>query len=84
MPMPLSMVHSSRTLEGMILARDRCTCSLTSIYSGGQYELLDWLQNVTFPMEAKFADPKFARRTYTSVVQRVIDNGVGTPTFDVY
>ncbi|KIY63053.1 guanine deaminase [Cylindrobasidium torrendii FP15055 ss-10] len=43
--------------------------------SGGQYELLDWLQNVTFPMEAKFSDPEFARRTYTSVVQRVINNG---------
>ncbi len=27
-------------------------------------------------MEAKFADLEFARRAYTSVVRRVLDNGV--------
>ncbi|KAF8163613.1 hypothetical protein B0H34DRAFT_651932 [Crassisporium funariophilum] len=46
--------------------------------TGGQYQLLDWLQNVTFPMESKFADIDFARRTYESVVRRVIDSGTTT------
>jgi guanine deaminase len=44
--------------------------------SGQQYELLDWLNNVTFPTEAKFSDIDFARRTYESVVRRVVDSGV--------
>ncbi|KAG5644224.1 hypothetical protein DXG03_008819 [Asterophora parasitica] len=43
-----------------------------------QFELLDWLSNVTFPMEAKFSDTDFARRTYESAVRRVIDCGTTT------
>ncbi|KAJ7775024.1 hypothetical protein B0H16DRAFT_83154 [Mycena metata] len=46
--------------------------------SGQQYELLAWLENMTFPMESKFADIDFARRTYTSVVRRMIDSGTTT------
>ncbi|KAI5899576.1 guanine deaminase [Schizophyllum commune H4-8] len=49
-----------------------------NIGSGQQYELLDWLKHVTFPMEAKFADVDFARRTYESVVQRIINCGTTT------
>lgn len=49
-----------------------------NIGSGQQYELLDWLEHVTFPMEAKFADVDFARRTYKSVVQRIINCGTTT------
>ena len=44
--------------------------------SGQQHELLDWLSEVTFPMEAKFADPRFARKAYHAVVRRIIDSGV--------
>lgn len=44
--------------------------------SGQQYELLDWLDNVTFPMEARFQDVKFARKAYSTVVRRIIDFGV--------
>ena len=44
--------------------------------SGQQHELLDWLEEVTFPMEARFADADFARRAYTSVVKRTLDYGV--------
>ncbi|KAF9500518.1 Metallo-dependent hydrolase [Pleurotus eryngii] len=43
--------------------------------SGQQHELLDWLDNVTFPMEANFADVEFARETYVEVVRRVINCG---------
>lgn len=46
------------------------------VFRGGQYELLDWLQNVTFPTEAKFQDVEYAKKAYTSVVQRVLDCGV--------
>ncbi|KAH9952108.1 Metallo-dependent hydrolase [Amylocystis lapponica] len=49
-----------------------------NIGSGQQYELLDWLSEVTFPMEARFADVAFARRTYDSVVKRIIDYGTTT------
>ncbi|KAG8907518.1 hypothetical protein FRB99_003891 [Tulasnella sp. 403] len=45
---------------------------------GGQYELLDWLNNVTFPTEAKFSDVAFAKKTYEEVVQRVLSNGTTT------
>lgn len=42
---------------------------------GQQYELLDWLEKVTFPRERKFEDPLYARKTYESVVQRMLDCG---------
>ncbi|GAA5905260.1 uncharacterized protein JCM6883_006337 [Sporobolomyces salmoneus] len=45
---------------------------------GQQYELLDWLKYVTFPAEAKFKDPAYARKTYEGVVQRVINSGTTT------
>ncbi|POY72527.1 hypothetical protein BMF94_4353 [Rhodotorula taiwanensis] len=45
---------------------------------GQQYELLDWLSNLTFPAEAKFADAAHARRVYDSVVERVISAGTTT------
>ncbi|EPQ58278.1 guanine deaminase [Gloeophyllum trabeum ATCC 11539] len=46
--------------------------------AGQQYELLDWLENVTFPMESRFSDVDFARHTYKTVVRRVIDSGTTT------
>lgn len=52
--------------------------NLTNISSGGQYELLDWLNNVTFPTESRFADVDFAKRVYTSVVERVLNFGTTT------
>ncbi|KAB5591757.1 Guanine deaminase [Ceratobasidium theobromae] len=45
---------------------------------GGQYELLDWLNNVTFPTETRFADLEFAERVYSSVVDRVLNSGTTT------
>jgi guanine deaminase len=47
-----------------------------NIGAGQQYELLKWLEQVTFPMEAKFKDPEFARKAYTKIVKRFIDAGV--------
>ncbi|KAG6873806.1 hypothetical protein C0995_011031 [Termitomyces sp. Mi166 len=48
----------------------------THIISGQEYELLEWLDKVTFPMEAKFLDIEFARRSYEYAVRRIIDCGV--------
>ncbi|CAK5277358.1 unnamed protein product [Mycena citricolor] len=46
--------------------------------SGQQYELLEWLEKITFPMESRFSDPAFAHATYSSVVRRMIDAGTTT------
>ncbi|KAJ6630609.1 hypothetical protein B0H10DRAFT_1982024 [Mycena sp. CBHHK59/15] len=46
--------------------------------TGQQYELLDWLESITFPMESKYSDVDFAQRTYASVVRRIIDSGTTT------
>ncbi|PCH37847.1 Metallo-dependent hydrolase [Wolfiporia cocos MD-104 SS10] len=51
---------------------------MPNIGSGQQYELLDWLAEVTFPMEARFADVNFAQQVYGSVVRRIIDCGTTT------
>ena len=56
-------------------------CQIPNIGLGQQYELLDWLQNVTFPREKRFADTAYARRTYASVVQRLIDSGTTTACY---
>ncbi|GAA5835886.1 hypothetical protein JCM9279_002131 [Rhodotorula babjevae] len=45
---------------------------------GQEFELLDWLDKVTFPAEAKFADVAYARRTYEDVVDRLINSGTTT------
>lgn len=35
-------------------------------------ELLDWLNHYTFPEEARFKDPDYARRTYAGFVDRLV------------
>jgi len=49
-----------------------------NIGTGQQYELLDWLENVTFPMESRFADEELAKRIYPSVVNKFINSGTTT------
>ncbi|KAJ8079089.1 hypothetical protein AAF712_006467 [Marasmius tenuissimus] len=51
---------------------------LPNIGLGAQYELLDWLDNITFPMEAKFSDDKFAEAAYSEIVRRIINAGTTT------
>ncbi|KAK1217416.1 hypothetical protein PQX77_019956 [Marasmius sp. AFHP31] len=51
---------------------------LPNMGSGAQYELLDWLDNITFPMEAKFSDDKFAEAVYPEIVRRIINAGTTT------
>ncbi|KAF8322129.1 Metallo-dependent hydrolase [Clavulina sp. PMI_390] len=49
--------------------------------TGQQYQLLDWLDNITFPTEARFADVAYARTAYTEVVSRVLNAGTTTCSY---
>ncbi|XP_014092405.1 guanine deaminase isoform X1 [Bactrocera oleae] len=42
---------------------------------GLDMSLLDWLNTYTFPLEAKYADRKFAEKTYAKVVENTIKAG---------
>lgn len=43
--------------------------------------LYDWLENYTYPLEAKFSDIKFAEKAYTSLVDTLIANGTTTALY---
>lgn len=43
--------------------------------------LLEWLNDVTFAHEAKFADPEYARRTYSSCVSGFLRQGITTASY---
>ncbi len=38
-------------------------------------KLLDWLKTYTFPVESKFKDLEFAKKVYSTVVSRLLENG---------
>ncbi|XP_051959185.1 guanine deaminase isoform X2 [Xyrauchen texanus] len=43
--------------------------------------LLQWLNNYTFPVEAKYKDLDFANNVYTKVVRRTLKNGTTTACY---
>jgi guanine deaminase len=43
--------------------------------------LYEWLQQYTFPLEAKYSDLDFARRNYESLVENLLANGTTTATY---
>lgn len=43
--------------------------------------LNEWLDTYTFPLEAKYADPAFAKRIYDALVSRLLSNGTTTALF---
>ena len=51
--------------------------------SGGALHLplYDWLQQCTFPLEAKYADTEFAQKVYSSLVETLIANGTTTALY---
>eukprot|EP01098_Paradermamoeba_levis_P005229 TRINITY_DN2220_c0_g1_i1.p1 TRINITY_DN2220_c0_g1~~TRINITY_DN2220_c0_g1_i1.p1 ORF type:complete len:476 (-),score=150.36 TRINITY_DN2220_c0_g1_i1:78-1454(-) len=49
--------------------------------TGQGVPLLDWLNQFTFPTEAKYSDENFARDVYTKVVRRAIKNGITTSVY---
>jgi guanine deaminase len=48
---------------------------------GQEYQLLDWLSNVTFPREKMFADERYATAVYEEVVKRTLSVGVTTAAY---
>ncbi|KAG2158465.1 uncharacterized protein EDB93DRAFT_1246310 [Suillus bovinus] len=53
-------------------------CQFPNLGVGGEMELLQWLDNYTFPTEASFKDVEYAKRTYPHVVRRIINSGTTT------
>lgn len=43
--------------------------------------LEDWLQHYTFPLEAKYANPEFAKKVYPVLVRELLNNGTTTVLF---
>ncbi|KAF8244487.1 Metallo-dependent hydrolase [Wilcoxina mikolae CBS 423.85] len=43
--------------------------------------LMEWLYKYTFPSEAEFASPAYARKIYTQVVRRLLRNGTTTALY---
>ncbi|KAI0487742.1 guanine deaminase [Xylaria cf. heliscus] len=48
---------------------------------GQSMHILDWLDNVTFPNEARFRDPDYARRVYASCVDGFLQQGITTASY---
>ncbi|KAI1750509.1 hypothetical protein F4782DRAFT_246742 [Xylaria castorea] len=48
---------------------------------GQSMHILDWLDKVTFPNEARFRDPDYARRVYTSCVDGFLQQGITTASY---
>ncbi|ORY48979.1 guanine deaminase [Rhizoclosmatium globosum] len=49
--------------------------------TGMELPLLDWLNKYTFPSEAKFKDPVYARSQYRTAVARFLTNGTTTASY---
>ncbi|KAJ8131082.1 hypothetical protein O1611_g2547 [Lasiodiplodia mahajangana] len=48
---------------------------------GQSMHILDWLDDVTFPNEARFRDPEYARRVYASCVDGFLQQGITTASY---
>ena len=48
---------------------------------GRGLQILDWLEKVTFANEAKFKDPAYARKIYSSCVDGFIKQGITTASY---
>lgn len=53
-------------------------CQVPNLGVGGEMELLQWLDNYTFPTEARFKDVTYAERAYPDVVRRIVNSGTTT------
>ncbi|VBB83600.1 Putative Guanine deaminase [Podospora comata] len=48
---------------------------------GQGMHILDWLSKITFPNEAKFSDPVYARKIYTACVEGFLRQGITTASY---
>jgi len=49
--------------------------------TGTDLQLLKWLERYTFPVEAKYADLRFAQEVYQKVIHRTLSNGTTTACY---
>ncbi|KAK4222216.1 hypothetical protein QBC38DRAFT_88763 [Podospora fimiseda] len=48
---------------------------------GQNLHILDWLEQITFPQEAKFSDPVYAERVYSLCVDGFLRQGITTASY---
>ncbi|KAI1505987.1 guanine deaminase [Biscogniauxia marginata] len=48
---------------------------------GQSMHILDWLDKITFPNEARFSDPEYAKRIYSSCVDGFLKQGITTASY---
>ncbi|KAJ4051793.1 hypothetical protein NW761_008815 [Fusarium oxysporum] len=48
---------------------------------GQGLHILDWLDQVTFPFEARFSDPQYAKKMYEHTVQDFLRQGITTASY---
>lgn len=48
---------------------------------GQGMHILDWLEKHTFPNEARFSDPEYARRVYASCIDGFLQQGITTASY---
>ncbi|RYP89197.1 hypothetical protein DL769_000167 [Monosporascus sp. CRB-8-3] len=48
---------------------------------GQSMHILDWLEKVTFPNEAQFGDPEYARRIYSRCIDGFLKQGITTASY---
>jgi guanine deaminase len=48
---------------------------------GQGLHILEWLEQVTFPVEARFADTEYARKTYENTVCDFLRQGITTASY---
>lgn len=53
----------------------------TNVGVGQQYELLDWLKNVTFVEEERYSSDPYAQRIFEKVVKRLLNSGTTTCSY---
>ncbi|KAG8801165.1 hypothetical protein FRC17_006706, partial [Serendipita sp. 399] len=68
------LTHGEFLLPGFIDTHTHAP-QFPNISRGQQYELLDWLNCVTFPAEDRLADTEYAKKVYREVVKRVLSLG---------
>lgn len=56
---------------------------ISAFFSGKGLDLplYDWLQNYTFPLEAKFSDDHFASQMYRAAVRTLLENGTTSAVY---
>ncbi|KAG1891362.1 hypothetical protein F4604DRAFT_1567654 [Suillus subluteus] len=74
----LVRLHDGEFLMPGLVDTHTHACQVPNLGVGGEMELLQWLDNYTFPTEARFKDVEYAKRAYPDVVRRIVNSGTTT------